>query len=377
MKDIYKKTSNGLVQFWRQEISEDGTKYRTVTGKLNGAEVCSEWTEPTEKNVGKSNHTTIQEQVILEVNANYKKKLAQGNYKECMDNLDKDNYFKPMLAKTYGDDVLVTQEMFSKHTISSQPKLDGVRCIIDVHGMWSRQGKEIISAPHIYDAVKHIFTKYPEIVLDGELYTHRLRDDFDTIISLVRKSKPTTADLEESKQNIEFWMYDIQDNSGDVFSKRIDTVRHVVALIDAICVKSVDTTVCESMEQLSDLYGTYMENGYEGQMVRLDTHKYENKRSKSLLKRKEFVDEEFVLHDVKEGVGNRSGMAGRVEYVLQDGRVVGAGIRGSFAFFQTLLREKDKHIGNLVTIRYQNLTPDGVPRFAVATKFWGTPKRLF
>lgn len=368
---IYKKTANGLVQTWKIEVSEDGTAYRTVTGKDGGALVYSTWKTPTIKNVGKSNETTIEEQVILEVEAKYKKKLAQGNYNDSF-NVGVDKYFKPMLAKTYGKDYTPSEQDFKDGLIYSQPKLDGIRCILKADGMWSREGKQIISAPHIYESMKHIFEEYPNMVLDGELYTHKLRDDFNAIISMVRKSKPTQDDLNECAKHVQFWVYDI--NSGDDFKTRFDILEEIVLSLGKYAVL-VDTKQCNTQEELDDLYGSYMEDGYEGQMVRVSSKGYENKRSKQLNKRKEFVDEEYLIHDVIEGIGNRSNMAGRLEYKLHDGRVVGSGIRGNFAFFKELFVNKKDYIDTLVTIRYQNLTPDGIPRFAVATKFWKTNSR--
>lgn len=369
LETLYKKTSNGLTQYWKQEISPDNQSYRSVTGKLDGVPVISEWTKPTIKNVGKNNETTIEQQVLLEVESNYKKKLAQGNYKNTLDNVDSDNYFKPMLAKKYREDHLPTSTDYRGGVVWSQPKLDGVRCVIKKEGMFSRQGKEIISAPHIYESVKHIFDEYPDLVLDGELYTHRLRDDFDAIISMVRKTKPNAGDLEMSKKFIEFWVYDLGQPLSN-FCARIEWCERLLREIGSPYLKLVDSEECHDEDRLDVLYGEYMENGFEGQMVRISGNGYENKRAKQLLKRKEFVDEEFVIHDIKEGIGNRSGMAGRIEYVLADGRVVGSGIRGDFAFFTKLYEQRADYIGTQVTIRYQNLTPDGVPRFAVATKFW-------
>lgn len=374
MKTLYKTTSNGLTQFWRQEISEDGKAYRTVTGKLDGKEVYSAWMEPTIKNVGKVNETTVEQQVLKEVESNYIIKMNQGNYKESLDDAGKDNYFKPMLAKKYQDDYVPTLNDYKKGIVFSQPKLDGVRCIITIDGMWSRQGKPILSAPHIYEHVKHLFEMEPDLILDGELYNHELKHDFDSIISLVRKTKPSQADLIESEKKIEYWVYDAHDM--EPFGIRRLMLEQLFKKIDTEQLKLVETIKVFSESELNDVYGSYLEGGYEGQMVRISGKEYENKRSKQLLKRKEFIDEEFVISDILEGVGNRSGMAGRIEYKLPDGRIVGAGVRGGFDLYKKLLLEKENYIGTLVTIRYQNLTPDGVPRFAVATKFWGDSKRM-
>jgi DNA ligase-1 len=128
---------------------------------------------------------------------------------------------------------------------------------------------------------------------------------------------------------------------------------------------------------LDELFQVYLEMGYEGQMVRLSTTPYENKRTKQLLKRKEFEEEEFLIHDIEEGTGNRSGMAGTIYLKKQDGAVFGSGVRGNRDSYRELLQNKTKYIGTLASVRFQNYTPDGVPRFPVVVKFWMSSKREY
>ena len=118
-------------------------------------------------------------------------------------------------------------------------------------------------------------------------------------------------------------------------------------------------------DDLDELYQTWTSDGYEGQMVRIDNAKYENKRSKSLLKRKDFKDEEFEVFAIEEGVGNRSAMAGRIVYKLPDGRTFGSGIKGNMDYFRELLRDADLYVGGQGTVKYFEMTPDGIPRFPV------------
>jgi DNA ligase-1 len=92
---------------------------------------------------------------------------------------------------------------------------------------------------------------------------------------------------------------------------------------------------------------------------------YENKRSKFLLKRKEFVDDEFKILEITEGKGNRSGMFGRARLVTSSGIEFEANARGNEQFYIDLLKNKKNYIGEMATVRYQNMTPDGKPRFGV------------
>lgn len=360
---LFKKTATGATQIWYME--QDKEKYRTTSGQIDGIKTTTDFTVCTGKNLGKKNETLPEDQAKLEIEAQYKKKLAQGNYKESIDDIDEDNFFKPMLANKYTEHP-VTQYMLDNNLVYSQPKYDGARCIVNKNGMFSRQGKPIVSAPHIFNTVKHIFNEIPEFILDGELYNHQLKDNFNEIISLIRKSKPTKEDLEASENMIQYHVYDFPMTSK--FSSRFEvgktvlqrySIRNPVHLVKTECVKS--------FEHLDELYGAYLLDGYEGQIIRIDKSGYENKRTNQLLKRKEFQDAEYNIVRIEEGLGNRSGMAGSIRYKLPDGREFSSGIKGGVDFYKQLLMETDSYIGGQGTVKFFQLTPDGIPRFPVTT----------
>ena len=73
----------------------------------------------------------------------------------------------------------------------------------------------------------------------------------------------------------------------------------------------MSSAICETSEEIDVMYGEYTQAGYEGQMIRQDAV-YENKRSKGLLKRKEFITEEYEVVEVHEGQGNWAGYAKRL-----------------------------------------------------------------
>ena len=96
---------------------------------------------------------------------------------------------KPMLAHKVND-----QKIDFNEPVFIQPKLDGVRCLFTKDGAYSRTGKQFYNLQHIELKLSDFFSANPDVVLDGELYNHELRDDFEQIISLVRKQKPTHED---------------------------------------------------------------------------------------------------------------------------------------------------------------------------------------
>jgi DNA ligase-1 len=350
MNTIYKRDSKGNVRSWIAEVEDD--HWRTVAGLLDGNLVTSGWRKSDAKNIGKLNETTGHEQALAESNAKLKKQLEQGYFIRIED-IDNGNLFKPMLAADYAK--LKKPVQFP---VYSQPKLDGIRCIARKDGLWSRSGKPITSIPHIWESLSHHFIKNPNLILDGELYNHELKDDFNKIVSLVRKEDPSPEELAESRELVQYHVYDIYEEGS--FESRDESYHAVVDSIGDF-IYAVPSTLIATQVELDDTYGDYLEKGYEGQMVRLNGE-YENKRSKNLLKRKEFSTAEFDVVEVLEGKGNWSGCAKKIVIKLADGTTCEAGCRGSQAAMAKLLNGPKPE---WATVRYFGFTPDGKLRFGV------------
>ena len=191
---------------------------------MDGKIVINKPTITTPKNEGRANATTATEQAIIEAKAKYTKQLDKG-YVENIEDVHKITLYNPMLAQKFED--RVDGLSFPLYT---QPKLDGVRCIVYMQDgelvAKSRQGKPIDTVVHILEELKPFFEQSPNAVLDGELYNHDYKNDFNKIISLVRKMKPVRSEkdtdktfakkqekfaiaLEEAKSKIQYWIYDV------------------------------------------------------------------------------------------------------------------------------------------------------------------------
>ena len=242
-----------------------------------------------------------------------------------------------------------------------QPKLDGMRCDATVGAMVSRNGKEIVSAPHILKSLGPIFAEDPGLRFDGELYCNKLANDFNAIISLVRKTKPTLADLAASEESIQYWIYDLPSNGGK-FSERSAALEALLKKHPHRSLVFVPTYLAANRQILDCFYEKWLDEGYEGQMVRIDVP-YENKRAKCLLKRKEFEEDEFKIISVHEGIGNRAGMAGNISFKTKDGKPFKSNIKGGMKFYKDLWVRKDEIVGKDATVRFFKPTPDGIPRF--------------
>lgn len=375
---LFKRDSKGKVREWQAMSGTDGTNWYwcTVSGLDDGKKVQSGWKIVEQKNVGKTNETSLQKQARAEMQAEFIKKRERG-YFESLLNIDTFEKIKPMLAVKHED----TKYDFKNEEYFCQPKLDGIRCIARRDGLWSRAGKEIVAVPHIAKALQEFFDQYPDAILDGELYNHDLRDDFNKITSLVRKTKPTAEDIAEAKELVQYHVYDLVEapeelaealNGGDVcFSDRWNWIydRGFTG-----CIHVVETHLIPPRHQelLDSIYGEYLQKGYEGQMIRKNTVYEQNKRSKSLIKRKEFLTDEFPVVAVEEGKGNWSGHIKRFILALPGGTQFGAGVRGTQETMATMFESKE--VPTWATLRYFTPTPDGIPRFPVVID-WGTGKR--
>lgn len=365
---IFKRDSKGGIRTWWWETGTDGVRWawRSNSGLKDGKIVTSEWMYVEAKNVGRANEVPVDIQAGNEAVAEMKKKRDSG-YFDRIEDIDTFEKIKPMLAIKYED-----AKLDMSKGVYTQPKLDGIRCIARKNGLWSRAGKEIVAAPHVMDALKVFFDKYPDAILDGELYNHQLRDNFNKITSLVRKTKPTKEDLAESKELVQYHVYDVvrmPDMKPVKFSNRHN---FLVDLGYSGVIQVVETIFAAVQEQIDRNYGDWLQDGYEGQMIRLDQEYEEDKRSKTLIKRKEFLTDEFKVVSMEEGLGNWAGTTKRFILQLEDGTTFGSGVRGSLEVLGNLW--KDQNTPTWVTCRYFTPTPDGIPRFPVVVD-WGYGQR--
>ena len=345
LSTLYSRSVNGKINTFTIHI--EGNKYYTVTGFSDGVKTQS---LPTVCNA--KTYCTAEEQAIKEATAIHRKKMESGSFENISD-IDNETFFEPMLAHDFNK-----EKHKIKYPLYSQPKLDGIRCLVKRDGMWSRTGKPIISAPHIFEALKPLFEINPNLIFDGELYADKFATDFNAICSLVKKTKPTPQDLEDSYKAIEYHIYDLPSCSG-VFSNRYELL---LELILPKCCKLVETRIANNETELMTYYENYVVNNYEGQMVRTDGP-YENKRSKSLLKHKSFIDEEYTILDIEEGIGNKSGMVGAFVFENVNGKRFKASPKFNWEECTKMWNTRHQLIGKSATVKYFNLTPDHIPRF--------------
>ena len=243
-----------------------------------------------------------------------------------------------------------------------QPKLDGVRCVIQANQVnhfsrpieyevkaYSRTGKEWKNINHILEQLKPFFAKYPFVILDGELYNHAFKDDFEQIISMVRKSKPTDEARLISAENVQFHCYDIIDEELP-FNQRIDFINSSLMLMgDSI--HTVDTHYLEQEVDTKIRHVINIDHGYEGSIVRTN-EVYQCKRSHSLRKIKDFHDAEATLTGWVEGKGKRIGTIGKFTAIDSEGNEFGMPVMDKFKILQANFETMKDWVGETATFTY-------------------------
>jgi len=268
-----------------------------------------------------------------------------------------EKYLQPMLAHKYDEN----RVNWSK-PVWMQPKLDGIRAILTKDGAFSRTGKQFMNVKHLFTpAIKDLFNQNPWIHLDGELYNHNLRDDFEKIVSLARKQTPTDEDRKEAREMLQYHVYDyIFCNPKE---KKVDLIESDLNRYG----KRMDQLAC------SDMYGkhiryvpskrvatpamtkvihqSFLDEGYEGSIMRLDGA-YKHGRSYDLMKFKDFSDEEAEIIGFVEGKGKRRGTIGKFIAVDSAGIKFGMPVMGKQSDLIRDFKAMQGWIGKTATFTY-------------------------
>lgn len=372
---LYKKTSTGAIQYWsisviekqgQMDEKEFAPMWGIITTRYGQVGTANEQvtydTIAEGKNPGKKNATTAYQQAKKEAKAKHDKQKKKGYVEslEAAQNEELDELIEggvlPMLAHKFAE-----QAHKIKYPAFVQPKLDGIRCIAIVKDgeatLWSRTRKQITSCPHIVQELEAAFATM-DIILDGELYNHEMKSDFEKIVSLVRQEEPG-----EGYENVEYHVYD--SISEHPFKNRYAQLNRLFRAFEFQSMRLVQTEVCKTEDEVMDFFEKYRHQGYEGTMVRNVESLYVNKRSYDLLKVKEFDDAEYPIVGIEEGRGKLAGHVGSFICKTEDGKEFMAKAKGAT---ENLKRYFDDHSlwqNKKLTVQYQGLTNKGIPRFPV------------
>ena len=224
-------------------------------------------------------------------------------------------------------------------------KLDGVRAYWDGNQFLSRNGNRF-EAPGWFTA------GLPDMPLDGELWTGRKQ--FQRTVSIVRR-----GDGAELWREVRYLVFDAPTVSQP-FEQRLDSVKQVLAAGQPPYALLLHQEVCRSSDHLQTALSKVEQLGGEGLMLRRPASFYEPRRSSTLQKFKRFLDCEAVVIGHEPGKGRHTGRLGALVVQLPNGTRFNCGTGLSDA-----QRELPPAIGETITVKFQELTDGGAPRFPV------------
>ena len=389
---------------WSVEVHEtsNGTYIvRSIHG-IRGGKMVTHDSDVTEgKNIGKKNETSAREQALLEAERDWTKKV-KGGYApaalpvkkklvrvekltstqvekeiEISDSKeDVKKMLKPMLALE-----MDVEDPGVKFPAYIQPKLDGVRCLI-----YLQNGKLVFQSRQntIYEPFEHLvpelntllssFKDQTDLILDGELYTHGMA--FEKITSIVRRSKTKHPDV----LTIQYHIYDcFYSGDGNIQKNKICYTDRYSALTEAFGkskyqnVVLVETHEVQTIDEVEKWHThfTTLPAPYEGVMIRGMNSPYKQQgRSKDLLKYKKFHDDEFVVIGHHEGTGAHKGTPiFECNSKSKEGKTFSVTMHGTIDSRKKMMENVESYYGKMLTVKYQEISADGAPRFPVGIAF--------
>ena len=389
---LYGIEKNGKEKMWKAIVTQEGDKsIATITyGQVDGKQqvVLREYTVG--KNIGRANETTPFQQAVLETERKWKDKKEKEQYQlletfsvkdmetqnkesnaagtgegsgsgaAIAGDAEKNEMIAPMLAATF------IPEKSKKNNIEFpcmvQPKLDGLRCVMYIRNgkmiAQSRTGGIFESLSFLLEASRPHFQVNPELILDGELYTMDI--PFETLAGLLKKKKLTDQDREQLQRFVQYHVYDVI--TDEPFE---DRNRFITSTEWNPYIKIVSTTLVSSWEEAKTQFSRFVEEGFEGLMLRNCKGLYRKGfRSHDLQKYKEFQENEYPIIGFEEGDGRDKGC---VIWVCQisSGKEFRVRPRGTMEQRRQWYSNGSTCVGKQLTVIYQELSEQGVPRFPV------------
>jgi DNA ligase-1 len=345
---LFKKDKKGGTRVWK--ITVTGNLIEIEHGLENGEKIKTSEPIMSGKNIGRKNETSPEQQANLEAKSRWKKKKDTG-YSETLDS--KAPSFMPMLAHDFKK-----HKNKMKFPVNVQPKLDGYRMVYDSASckMFTRTGKEytILEGTKLHSELKSI----KGLVLDGELYCH---SDFQfESYGVLRKKKLTKNDL-TLIDKIKYHIYDTI--SPGSFTERFGKLQKVIKNFKHL--ELVKTVSCNDEECINKINKEFVEQNYEGSMIRNPKSLYVSSRSHDLLKNKLFDDAEFKVIGFEKEIDTKGDGASPVVWVCESsgGKTFKVASKGTREERTKLYENGRKYTGKMLTVQFFGLTADGIPRF--------------
>ena len=348
---LFQNSRNNKTKQWSVHVCDN---IITVShGYIDGIITTNSKIITSGKNIGKINETTPVQQALKEAKSKWDKKITDGYHQitenEGIDILPITKSCFPMLALDYTK---------RSHNITFpayvQPKIDGCRALYINGKFYSRNTKLFHNIPFNINTL----VNGKEIILDGELYSDDI--SFEELVGIIKKEKCSPDDAYKIK-SLKFMVYDIVETTLP-YKERYQLLKSLTLPVQS---EILLTEICESPDDIPTFHEKYTSDGYEGLIIRNISGLYREKyRSPDLQKYKHFLDEEFKIVDFKQGEGLEQGC---VIWICETSSNVRFNVRpkGTRPERSVLFGFGKKYIGKFLTVKFQNFTDDGIPRFPV------------
>tara|TARA_Y100000310_G_scaffold275690_1_gene292353 strand:- start:479 stop:1720 length:1242 start_codon:yes stop_codon:yes gene_type:complete len=363
---IYALSSAGKVKVWKAQIFETSAKFGQIIytfGQHGGKQQVQERYIKVGKNIGKINETTPYIQACNNAKSKYNSKCDEG-YQEDKTTLS--TPILPMLAHSYSK---------RSHNINwpcyVQPKIDGVRCTVGKEDgaikMFTRKGKSMTPMPHVEKELEELFKqaellnwKTDTLYLDGELYSDELT--FQELAGVLRRHKNT----KETLNKIYLVVFDMFWRDEDTeYNIRQEVLKRLFKSLPKFSTRLIETEMVRDHRDMHLKHNEYILQGFEGIILRNTNGVYKMKhRSPDLQKYKSFLDSEYEICDFKQGDGTEKGCV-VWKCKTTDDKPFWVRPKGTQEERRKQFNKGSSYIKKQLTVRYQELTDDGIPRFPV------------
>lgn len=291
----------------------------------------------------------------------------------------------------------------------ASPKIDGIRCMIGYNEKrqqvqyFSRGGILLECCQGLTPQLLPLFQQDPTLILDGELFAPEC--NFEELNGLVRRlSRSSTPAIQEAQSRLlEYFAFDImysaQLSSVEApFDERYRLLKKLIPVCGAkrisnyvhdekkkkvIRAKQRDQPAAAANGQavkiyhvpaaqvrpseMEDVLNEACSQGFEGVMIRRPEFPYEHgKRSFGLLKYKQMHDAEFKIVGFLPGEGKFKGGLGAFVCETKDGTKFNAPPKVTYKRRIEMWAVRKEYLGKYLTVQYQELSSQDVPRFPIA-----------
>lgn len=365
---LYKLTSNGSMLYW--QVGFDGVNNLEISHGYSDGVIRTDRTEIKTNTTGRD----INEQALLEARQRYRLKYREG-YQPA------GSTTAPLTKGMKGYEY--KENSIKKWPVYTQPKLNGIRmlCRNNVNrnlSMYSWLNNPFNNLDHLEEELNDFFEYLPKnSILDGELYNHNM--DFTILTSAVK----TIKHKHDKLKDVQYWIFDInyEDHMGTPYEKRYELLvnsfhRYIQDNKMPKNFTIVNAQLAQNHSEIMIQHDQHVAMGYEGIMIKkisngMDASSkiyneslYKSGKCNHILKYKQFIDEEALIISVTEAEGTEKGAA---IFNVQDkrGNIFPVRLRGDFETRRFWWKNQQLVIGKEITIRYQELSIYGIPRFPV------------